>query len=440
MSSESKLQLLLLSIGVVLVSPLYYLRDGGLFSEILFYFLLSAGTILLGVYISKNPDIALRPSYVFGTTIFLYLVTIPHGIFIDTEVYRHIWDGLIQSEGENPYAYTPFSEAWFGLRGHEVFQHLQEPRFYSASAPVEMVFHRFLAWLEPVAGLNGLIIAYKLFAILSGLGVIWLLLKLLGSEDVISSHILLFAWNPVILLMIAGQGTLDNLAVLSVLGIVYFMDHEQQEIMPMFWGISMHLTLLTWILLPWLIYRVRWSYLLIALGTWAVWWLPFFSSDALLNYFNGLISYHLYPAASATLGYLVIESFSNLYSGSEQWIYAILMIAFTAFILLRGRYFSDYNSYQVIIPSFLISMLLWVTIPNFSTGLLTICLALGILDSRLRFYIPILSVMIVPQIIALRLDEWTWIPALINSIILVSLCTYMFITQKQKDGIAANVY
>lgn len=432
MSNESRLQLLLIIVGAAMVSPLLYLGDGGLLSEVTFYVLLCFSILALGYETNRQKLTRLRPSFVLATTSLLFVVTLPLGIFIDTEIYRHIWDGLIQGQGENPYDHIPMSEAWMGMRGHEIYDLLQDPRFYSSSSPVEMVLHRFITWAEPLLGLNGLIISYKVISMIIGLSVIWVAIKLLGGESEVNAPILLLAWNPVLILMIAGQGSLENLAILGILGIIYFWDHHQPEILPMIWGIVLHLTLIAWLFLPWLIRRVRWTYLLIAIGTWAVWWLPFFSIDVFMNYISGLLSHHIYPPTSVTPGFLIAELFGWIYSGSEQWIFSSLLIGGLIYMIYNSKKGYTLDSYDVVASIFLVCLVLWMIIPTFSAALLGSIIVLSVIDERFYTVVTILSLTMIFQIIALRLDEWSWIPLLGAILIIIAAGVLTFKTNAEE--------
>ncbi len=424
MSNESRLQLLLLIIGAALISPLFYLGDGGLLSELTFYILLVFGIIALGYETTRQSVTGLKPSFVLTTTGLLFIVTIPHGIFIDTEIYRNIWDGLIQGQGENPYQYIPMSEAWMGMRGHEVYDLLQHPQFYSASSPVEMVLHRFITWADPLIGLNGLIIVYKLISFMISLSIIWMVIKLSGNPAEVKAPILLLAWNPLLLLMISGQGSLENLAILGVLAIIYFWDHHQQEVLPMVWGVALHLSFIPWLFLPWLIRKVRWTYLLIAIGTWIVWWMPFFNLDIFTNYISGLLSYHLYPAASVSPGYLIAAFFGWIYSGSEQWFLSGVLVLVVFLMIFKSKQVHQLDIEHVI-PSILVaSLLLWAILPSYAAALLGLMISLSVLHERYYSWATLLSLTIVLQIIALRLDDWSWIMAAGSVILVGTAFTY----------------
>ena len=132
----------------------------------------------------------------------LRLLALPLGPTLSDDAYRYVWDGLVQEEGVNPYARLPDDDALRPLRSRLPFDALNSTRYYSVYPPASQLAFRLAVglagegaeWLRVWAVLKLLLLACEALAVL-------LLVRLAPARAV-----LVYAWHPLPVLEIAGQG------------------------------------------------------------------------------------------------------------------------------------------------------------------------------------------------------------------------------------------
>jgi hypothetical protein len=126
--------------------------------------------------------------------------------FLSTDVYRYVWDGVVQHAGISPYRYVPGDAALSFLRGPnaDVFANINRRDYAHTIYPpcAQMLFY-LVTWVSPT------VTAVKLAMVgFEGVTVAALiaLLRELGRR---TEQVLLFAWCPLLVWEIAGSGHLD---------------------------------------------------------------------------------------------------------------------------------------------------------------------------------------------------------------------------------------
>jgi hypothetical protein len=139
---------------------------------------------------------------------------------LSDDVYRYVWDGTLVNHGVNPYQYAPGAPELSAYRDtiHERINHKDigtpyGPIMMLASATAERFAHSVHAMKI-------------LFLVFDGL-VMLLLLRLLDMTGKPRSHVLLYAWNPLAVVEIAGSGHNDILAVFLMLASLYLLLSER---------------------------------------------------------------------------------------------------------------------------------------------------------------------------------------------------------------------
>jgi hypothetical protein len=157
----------------------------------------------------------LTTAQVLWGAVLLRLAFLPLMPGLTDDLYRYIWDGWIQMHGINPYRYVPQAEALSRFQSSVLFDRMNSPAYYSVYPPL-------LQWVFALAGgvyaLDWTVSYYVLKGLFTGaeLGGVILLSRLTSARN-----LLLYAWNPVVLLEVAGQGHAEALLVPSLLGLVW---------------------------------------------------------------------------------------------------------------------------------------------------------------------------------------------------------------------------
>lgn len=142
----------------------------------------------------------------------LFLPLLPE---LTDDPFRYLWDGWLQVEGMNPYRYVPEDEPLESFRESVLFREMNSQSYYSIYPPLSQL--TFL-----LGGLGQLVdwrLGYYLLKLLytvAEFGGVALLARMTTARNV-----LLYAWNPVVLLETAGQGHTEALLVPLLLGLVW---------------------------------------------------------------------------------------------------------------------------------------------------------------------------------------------------------------------------
>src|SRR5215813_13902420 len=142
--------------------------------------------------------------------------------FLSDDIYRYVWDGLVQQAGINPYHYPPEAPELGFLRDATIFPMINRKRALTLYPPGAQLFFRLQAWLWP-----GHLVAMKAMILLADVGSIALLLLLLKQLELPRSNILLYAWHPLVIVELGISGHLDGLMLPFVLLAFLCMMHKR---------------------------------------------------------------------------------------------------------------------------------------------------------------------------------------------------------------------
>lgn len=141
---------------------------------------------------------------VFRLTLLPLTPTLSH------QLWRFHWDGQIQHDGFNPYQYAP---------QNALFAPIHQPGDAAIPAPAEAAFHPPLAELLFRWGYDWLggLTAMKLLFLVGDLLLIGLLVHALRQRQWPAERVLLYAWSPLAVFEVAGNGHMEPVAALLVL-------------------------------------------------------------------------------------------------------------------------------------------------------------------------------------------------------------------------------
>lgn len=135
---------------------------------------------------------------------------------LSDDIYRYVWDGMLVNHGVNPYQYapgapelSPLRDALYERINHKDIGTPYGPVLMGVFAAVESVAHSVYAMKVP----------FLVFDIL----VILLLLRLLDLAGRPRAQVLIYAWNPLAVVEVAGSGHNDTAAVFLLLGAIYLL-------------------------------------------------------------------------------------------------------------------------------------------------------------------------------------------------------------------------
>jgi alpha-1,6-mannosyltransferase len=160
--------------------------------------------IYAATWITAYNRLTIGPKTVFVVAVLLRLAMMPLEPVLSDDAYRYIWDGAVQSVA-NPYDHTPseFAER-YGHSSH-LLSNMNSAEYHSVYPPFSQLFFRAAA--EVGGEWPASYFALKLLFVLVELAGVIALLAIVAPRVA-----LLYAWNPLVVVVVAGQGHTESLA------------------------------------------------------------------------------------------------------------------------------------------------------------------------------------------------------------------------------------
>ena len=136
------------------------------------------------------------------------LVAFPLTPSLSDDGYRYLWDGAVAVEhGVSPYALRPNDPRLSSLHDGVAFERMNSPAYFSVYPPVSQQVFQLAVRLGGDGGLGGWFALKSLLLVAEGVG-LWALVRAVGA-----SRAGLYAWCPLPVVEIAGQGHTEALVV-----------------------------------------------------------------------------------------------------------------------------------------------------------------------------------------------------------------------------------
>ncbi len=192
-----------LVLGMVWTARIPEAGAGWRFAFVGLHLAASAGLVL---YL-RTASITLRQLLV--TAVLLRLLALPMLPTLSDDGYRYLWDGLVAVEaGVSPYALRPSSSALAAWHDEVVFERMNSPEYYSVYPPASQavfqlsaVAYRPFGWMAAWWAMKGLLLVAELVGVVA-------LARWAGP-----TRAALYAWSPLAVIEIAGQGHTEALVV-----------------------------------------------------------------------------------------------------------------------------------------------------------------------------------------------------------------------------------
>ena len=256
----------------------------------------------------KRGDVPMH--LVIGIALILRLAVfwLPPGLSDDA--YRYVWDGLVQAEGYNPYLHTPDSPELEALHEEPVYDELNSSGVYTVYPPVSQLIFRIGAvfyeqgWEVSWFVVKGLLALFEFGAVL-------LLSRMLRPRQ-----LLLYAWNPAVVLAGAGQGH-GEAAMVLFLALTLFALKNKRGVWASVWlACAGGVKLYPFLLFPFLWRRFGWKSMAAGLGMAVLPALPFLHPEMMGKIISSLNLYVRLFEFNAGL-YYSIKHFLALLTGMD---------------------------------------------------------------------------------------------------------------------------
>jgi len=225
---------------------------------------------------------------------------------------RFLWDGELLRLGQNPYLLTPADwqvqgEGPAGAYGKQLFESMNSPDYYSVYPPLNQAFFWLGAQLAQGNVLQGYL-GLRLLLLLGELGVFYLLIYLLANFKLPQKQVLLYWFNPLVVLEVVGNLHFEGLVLLFLLASLAALVRQRFGFSGAFWGLAIGLKLLPLLLAPafffWKGLLKSTSFWGMALGTLILAFLPLVYSNTWGNFFQSLRLYQGKFEFNASLYYM----------------------------------------------------------------------------------------------------------------------------------------
>ena len=182
----------------------------------------------------------------------LVLLTIdPH---LSTDIYRYVWDGMMQHNGINPYHFVPGDPHLQSLRDSDIFPNINR-RFYARTIypPVAQMF--FYA----ATGISYTLVAMKLAFYAAEAVTVYALIKMLPMIGARREMVLLYAWSPLLIWEVGSSGHVDALVTMFIVLALLFRLRDKPILTGLFLGAAVMTKFYPLLLFPALYRRRDWK-------------------------------------------------------------------------------------------------------------------------------------------------------------------------------------
>jgi alpha-1,6-mannosyltransferase len=167
--------------------------------------------------------------------------------YLSSDIYRYVWDGIVQHAHISPYRYVPGNPVLEFLRApnQDIFDNINRRDYaHTIYPPAAQALFYLITWISPT-------VTFMKTAMVLFEGVtMYALIKLLRYLGIRREQILLYAWCPVVIWEIAGSGHLDS-AAMAFIALALLARYRNRPILTgLFLAIAILLKLYPLVLLP----------------------------------------------------------------------------------------------------------------------------------------------------------------------------------------------
>lgn len=266
-------------------------------------FVALAGLIAVGGWIAwRWGDFSIRHVLLVGILVRIAVSWVPPSLSDDA--YRYVWDGVVQHEGINPYQWTPEDEALAFLHEETMYSLLNSSSYYSVYPPASQALFWLGTLVYPFGGWETSYYLIKGLLLLLELGALLLLSRMTTAR-----RLLLYAWNPLIVLSAAAQIHTESAFVFFLILTVYAAQHQKGGWAGFSVALAGWVKLYPFVLLPLIWRRYGRKAFLVSIGAIIIVALPYVGWFVIPNMLQSLDLYARYFEFNAGLYYGIKQVF-----------------------------------------------------------------------------------------------------------------------------------
>ena len=162
-----------------------------------------------------------KVAWILAAALLFRLTLLPTEPSLSDDLYRYLWDGRVQLAGINPFLHPPESEQLLSLR-NELWDQINHKDISTIYPPLSQILFRLTCAVSPT------VFMMKVIFTAFDCAIILLLATILRSRNEDPRRVLLYAWNPLPIVEVAGSGHLDTFGVFLLLSSLYFLIRRQR--------------------------------------------------------------------------------------------------------------------------------------------------------------------------------------------------------------------
>ena len=147
--------------------------------------------------------------------------------YLSSDIYRYVWDGIVQHAHISPYRYVPGNPVLEFLRAphQDIFDNINRRDYaHTIYPPVAQALFYIITWISPT-------VTFMKTAMVLFEGVtMYALITLLRQLGIRREQSLLYAWCPLLIWEIAGSGHLDS-AAMAFIALALLARYRKQSIL-----------------------------------------------------------------------------------------------------------------------------------------------------------------------------------------------------------------
>lgn len=194
---------------------------------------------------------------------------------LSTDIYRYAWEGRLLLNGYNPFSAPPDDSAFVALRDAD-YAHISMQRMPTIYPPLAQAAFYLAARVHP--GPTALKVLFSLF----NLGTALVLVRVLRRRGIPASRVLLFAWNPLVIIETGHSGHVDAMASFFLVLALDLWESKRRVWVGVVLGVSALAKYLAVALVPWLARRRYVAVLAVMAAAIAAGYVPFFDAGGKL--------------------------------------------------------------------------------------------------------------------------------------------------------------
>ena len=185
----------------------------------------------------RHPGWLGRPGVLLGGALFLRILFLLPVQDLSDDLFRYVWDGWLGVQGISPYRFVPEDPALRNLQGDILFREMNSRGYHSVYPPLSQLVFLVGGWVHDLAGWPSSARAIRMaFVALEFAGVVALFRALATNSsdstrelppratarvaargnDAHRADLALYAWNPLVLIAVAGSGHTEGGLVLGI--------------------------------------------------------------------------------------------------------------------------------------------------------------------------------------------------------------------------------